>query len=46
MVPATTQQVKQNKWRKLENALVFINKSKLASKSKKRYQAWKRTSKE
>ena len=43
MVPSTTQQVKQNKWRKLENALVFINKSKLASK--KRYQPWRRTSK-
>ena len=46
MVPATTQQFKQNKWRKLENALVFINKSKMASKSKKRYQPWRRTSKE
>ena len=43
MVPSTTQQVKQNKWRKLENALLFINKSKLASK--KSYQPWRRTSK-
>ena len=43
MVPSTTQQVKQNKWRKLENALIFINKSKLASK--KSYQPWRRTSK-
>ena len=46
MVPVTTQQFKQNKWRKLENALVFINKSKMASKSKKKYQLWRRTSKE
>ena len=39
-----TQPIKLNRWKKLENALDFINKSKLASRQ--RYQPWRRTSKE